>query len=121
MAEPKASKVRKGLIDPLIGAAVLFFFLMAVVFASAPAINAGPATLAGLLLLIGLAGVSFLGLFVLRAGVDPQAESEPGAERFISALAEPAAVAAPDGRIVAANAAWREAVGAAPRLPKGGT
>ncbi|MDB5442342.1 MAG: cckA, partial [Phenylobacterium sp.] len=111
---------KKGRIDPLTTAAVIFF-LIAVLFAGAPMLNAGPATLAGLLLLIGLAGVSFLGLFVLRAGADPEAESEPGAERFIAALAEPAAVAAPDGRIVAANAAWREVVGAAPRLPKGGT
>ena len=106
-------------IDPLTTAAVIFF-LIAVVFAGAPMLNAGPATLAGLLLLIGLAGVSFLGLFVLRAGVDPQAEPEPGAEKFIAALTEPAAVAASDGRIVAANAAWREVVGASPRLPKGG-
>ncbi|MDB5494188.1 MAG: cckA, partial [Phenylobacterium sp.] len=104
---------KKGRIDPLTTAAVIFF-LIAVLFAGAPMLNAGPATLAGLLLLIGLAGVSFLGLFVLRAGADPEAESEPGAERFIAALAEPAAVAAPDGRIVAANAAWREVVGAAP-------
>jgi two-component system cell cycle sensor histidine kinase/response regulator CckA len=111
---------KKGRIDPLTTAAVIFF-LIAVVFAGAPMMNAGPTTLAGLLLLIGLAGVSFLGLFVLRAGADPEAEAEPGAERFIAALAEPAAVAAPDGRIVAANAAWREVVGAAPRLPKGGT
>jgi two-component system cell cycle sensor histidine kinase/response regulator CckA len=111
---------KKGRIDPLTTAAVIFF-LIAVVFAGAPMMNAGPTTLAGLLLLIGLAGVSFLGLFVLRAGADPEAEVEPGAERFIAALAEPAAVAAPDGRIVAANAAWREVVGAAPRLPKGGT
>src|SRR4051794_33571363 len=109
----------KGHIDPLTTAAVIFF-LIAVVFAGAPMLNAKPATLAGLLLLIGLAGVAFLGLFVLRAGVDPQAESEPGAEKFISALSEPSAVAAADGRIVAANAAWRETVGPAPRLPKGG-
>ena len=43
--------------DPLTAAAVVFF-VMAVVFAAAPAVNAGPATLAGLLLLIGLAGVA---------------------------------------------------------------
>jgi two-component system, cell cycle sensor histidine kinase and response regulator CckA len=121
MAKAGRDHSRKtGRIDPLTTAAVIFF-LIAVVFAGAPMLNAGPTTLAGLLLLIGLAGVSFLGLFVLRAGVDPHAEAEPGAERFIAALAEPAAVAAPDGRIVAANPAWREAMGPAPRLPKGGT
>ena len=119
MARSGADRQRKGRIDPLTAAAVVFF-LIAVVFAAAPMLNAGPSTLAGLLLLIGLAGVAFLGLFVLRAGVDPQAESEPGSERFIAALSEPAAVAGADGRIVAANPAWRAAVGTAPRLPKGG-
>jgi DsbC/DsbD-like thiol-disulfide interchange protein len=42
------------------------FFLAAVGFAAVPAINAGPETLAGLMLLIGLAGVACLGLFALR-------------------------------------------------------
>ncbi|MDB5475584.1 MAG: cckA [Phenylobacterium sp.] len=119
MARSGADRHRKGRIDPLTTAAVVFF-LIAVVFAGAPMLNAGPATLAGLLLLIGLAGVAFLGLFVLRAGADPQVDAEPGAERFITALSEPACVAGADGRIVAANPAWREVVGPAPRLPKGG-
>ena len=44
----------------------MVFFLLAVAFAAAPAMNAGPTTLAGLMLLIGLAGVGVLGLFVLR-------------------------------------------------------
>ncbi|MFI4950612.1 MAG: hypothetical protein ACHP7A_06200, partial [Caulobacterales bacterium] len=65
MAEPEVRKARKGRFDPLTAAAVVFF-LMAVAFAAAPAMNAGPTTLAGLLLLIGLAGVACLGLFVLR-------------------------------------------------------
>lgn len=119
MADPHAeTAVRR--IDPLTTAAVVFF-LIAVAFAGAPMLNAGPATLAGLLLLIGLAGVAFLGLFVLRASAEPVMDAEPGAERFIQALTEPACVAAADGRVVAANAAWREAMGASPRLPKGGS
>src|SRR5438105_107260 len=70
MAEPQVRKVRPssprgGRFEPLTAAAVVFF-LMAVAFAAAPALNAGPTTLAGLLLLIGLAGVACLGLFVLR-------------------------------------------------------
>ena len=117
MAEPSADRARKRF-DPLTAAAVAFF-LIAVVFAGAPLLNAGPATQAGLLLLIGLGGVSLLGLFVLRAGVEPPMESEPGAERLIGALAEAAAVAAPDGRIVASNASWKTLVGSSPRLPKG--
>ncbi len=105
--------------DPLTAAAVVFF-VMAVVFAAAPAVNAGPATLAGLLLLIGLAGVACLGLFVLRASSEPPADQEPRADKLIDALSEPAAIAAADGRIQAANGAWRNLLGAAARLPKTG-
>jgi two-component system cell cycle sensor histidine kinase/response regulator CckA len=119
MADPTADTAPTRRIDPLTTAAVIFF-LIAVAFAAAPMLNAGPATLAGLLLLIGLAGVAFLGLFVLRAGAEPVMEPEPGAERFIQALSEPACVAAADGRVIAANPAWREAMGQGPRLPKGG-
>ena len=115
MAEPTA----KRRFDPLTAAAVVFF-LMAVAFAAAPAINAGPATLAGLMLLIGLAGVACLGLFALRGSVEAAAESEPGADKLIEALSEPAAIAAADGRIHAANGAWKTVLGMAPRLPKGG-
>jgi two-component system cell cycle sensor histidine kinase/response regulator CckA len=120
MPDPASETTAKGgRIDVLTSSAVVCF-LIAVVFAGAPLLRAGAATQAGLLLLVGLAGVAFLGLFVLRAGTAPSAEAEPGAERFIAALSEPAAVAGPDGRIVAANPAWREAVGASPRLPKSG-
>ena len=115
MAEPPA----KRRFDPLTAAAVVFF-LMAVAFAAAPAINAGPATLAGLMLLIGLAGVACLGLFALRGSVEAAVESEPGVDKLVEALSEPAAIAAADGRIQAANSAWREVLGAATRLPKGG-
>src|SRR4051794_24846897 len=106
MAEPKVRKARIGRAEPLTAAAV-FFFLMAVAFAAAPAMNAGPTTLAGLLLLIGLAGVACLGLFVLRGSLEPAGEADPGAERLIDALSEPAAVAAPDGRVQASNGAWK--------------
>ncbi|MEW5688421.1 MAG: cell cycle histidine kinase CckA [Pseudomonadota bacterium] len=117
MAEPP-SKTRKT--DPLIALAVVFF-LLAVAFAAAPLLNAGPETLAGSLLLFGLAGVCCLGLLVLRGPADAPAEAEAGgADAFLSALDEPAAVAAPDGRLVVSNPAWREAMGSAHRLPKSG-
>ena len=119
MAEPKARKARKGPFEPLTAAAVVFF-LMAVVFAGAPLMNAGPTTVAGMLLLIGLAGVACLGLFVLRGSTETPVESDVGAERLIDALSEPAAVAAPDGRVKASNAAWKSAIGMAGRLPKSG-
>src|SRR5258708_29381553 len=116
MAEPQVRRARKGRFDPLTAAAVVFF-LMAVAFASAPAMNAGPTTLAGLLLLIGLAGGACLGLFVLRGSAEPPGESEPGAAGFLDALSQPAAIAAPHGRGQAANAARKSAIGLAHPLP----
>ncbi len=95
-------------------------FVAAVGFAAVPAIHAGPSTRAGLMLLIGLAGVACLGLFAVRNSAAPAPAAEPGADKLIHALSEPAAIAAADGRIHAANASWRAALGAAARLPKGG-
>ena len=118
MAEPQV-KARKGRFEPLTAAAVVFF-LMAVVFAAAPALNAGPTTLAGLMLLIGLAGVACLGLFVLRGSTETPTETQLGAEQLVDALSEPAAIAASDGRVHAANAAWKSTVGLGSRLPKSG-
>ncbi|WP_414695301.1 cell cycle histidine kinase CckA [Phenylobacterium sp.] len=119
MAEPQVRKARKGRFEPLTAAAVVFF-LMAVAFAAAPALKAGVTTLAGLLLLIGLAGVACLGLFVLRDSTEMPNEAETGAEQLVDALSEPAAIAAPDGKVQAANAAWKSTIGTGARLPKSG-
>ncbi len=103
--------------DPLVIAAA-GFFLLTVAFAAAPALRAGPATLAGLLLLVGLAGVTFLGFIAFRS--QAQAPADTDVDGFIDALGDPAAVAAVDGRVTASNAAWRQASHNAKRLPKGG-
>ncbi|HEX7948331.1 MAG TPA: hybrid sensor histidine kinase/response regulator, partial [Phenylobacterium sp.] len=116
MAQPPP-KTRK--VDPFIALAVLFF-LLAVALCGVPILNAGPETLASMLLLVGLAGVCTLGLFVLRGPAETPTETEAGAEAFLAALDEPAAVAAPDGRLITTNPAWRTVMGAAPRLPKSG-
>ena len=121
MAEPATRKApRKVRFDVLTAAAVVFF-LGAVGFAAVPAINAAPETLAGLMLLFGLAGVACLGLFVLRGSAEPPAADAASPERLIEALSEPAAIAAADGRVQATNGAWKAAVGLATRLPKTGT
>jgi two-component system cell cycle sensor histidine kinase/response regulator CckA len=104
-----------GRLDPLAAAAAVFFAL-ALVFATYPAFRAGPATMGGLLLLLGLAGVAFFTILAFR-GRYPSVEGVE-AETLLAALAEPAALAAPDGRLVAVNTAWTQAVGAAGRLPK---
>ena len=117
MAEPVSRGARR--VDPLTAAAVAFFVL-AVGATGWVAVNAGPVTTATLMVLIGLAGVACLGLFALRGGGEPVSEAEPGADKLIEALSEPAAIAAPDGRLQAANEAWKTVFGAAARLPKSG-
>jgi two-component system cell cycle sensor histidine kinase/response regulator CckA len=117
MAEPVSKGARR--IDPLTAAAVMFFVL-AVAFTGWVAVNASPVTTATLMVLIGLAGVACLGLFALRGSSEPVSEAEPGADKLIEALTEPAAIAAADGRVQASNRAWKAAVGSASRLPKSG-
>ena len=103
--------------DPwLVGAAV--FFVAAAALSAAPALKAGPTTLAGLLLLLGVAGVAILGLVAIRGSALSGSDADQ-AEDLIEALAEPAALAAADGRVLAANAPWREVMGDQRRLPKG--
>jgi len=106
-------------VDPVIAFAVLFF-LMAVGFALVPAFSYGLENLASMMLLAGLAGVCCIGLFVLRGPAEAPTESEPGVEAFLAALDEPAAVVAPDGRLLSFNPAWRGSMGQATRLPKSG-
>lgn len=120
MAKPKTQDRAARRFDPMTALAVLCF-LAAVGFAAVPAFHAGPATRAGVMLLVGLFGVACLGLFALRSSTEtPAVAGEPGADKLVDALTEPAAIAAADGRIHAANAAWRTMLGAAARLPKGG-
>ncbi|MDI1366196.1 MAG: ATP-binding protein, partial [bacterium] len=103
--------------DPYIWGAAIFF-VAAAGLAAVPALRAGPATLAGLLLLGGVAGVAILGLVAIRASAQHESDSD-AAEGFIDALSEPTALVVADGRLLAANAAWRQVMGEARRLPKG--
>jgi two-component system cell cycle sensor histidine kinase/response regulator CckA len=92
------------------------FFAAAVAAAAYPALKAGPETAGGLMLLAGLAGVAVLGLYAFRQTPAPEAPSD--LEPVLNALAEPAAVVAADGRILAANHAWRAAEAPSGRLPR---
>ena len=101
-----------------IGAAAAALFVMAIVAAAYPAFKAGPSSGPGMLLLLGLAGVAFIGIFAFGSG-----DAKGGAERnawgeVLDALSEPAAVLSKDGRIIRANAAWVDAFGANRRLPR---
>ncbi len=119
MAEPAPTEPPERRFDPLVWAAG-GLFLLAIAFGSAPAWRAGPDTLAGLLLLVGLAGVALLGLMAFRGAVAPVEVEEDGAEFFIEALPEAAAIAGADGRVMAANGPWRAAFGGMRRLPRNG-
>lgn len=120
MARADVSQKRKFRFDPLVGAAAVFFVL-AVGFAAYPAIEAGVETLAGLLLLIGLAGVACLGLIAFRAsGTTVEADEAQMLEAVVEALPEAAAVAGLDGKIIVANDHWTAEFGAGGRLPRNG-
>ncbi len=120
MTEPALSEPRERRFDPLTLAAG-GFFLLAVGFAAVPVLaRAGSEVIASTLLLSGLAGVAFLGLLAFRNSSRPVEFVDEGAESFIEALSEAAAVAGPDGRLHAANASWRAALGDLKRLPRNG-
>ncbi len=119
MTEPKIQAGRTRRFEPLMIAAA-GFFVLATAFAAWPALRAGAATAGGLMLLAGLAAVAFLGLYAFGQGRDAETGPEAAGDALIEALSEPAAIAAADGRILGANPAWRDAVGAGGRLPKSG-
>ena len=103
--------------DPLPVAAAVFFAL-ALIFATYPAFRAGPASMGGLLLLLGVVGVAFFIILALRGSRAPASADGLAAETFLAALDEPAALAAADGRLIATNAAWIEVAGDLGRLPR---
>ncbi len=116
------TRERRPLVDPLALAAALFF-LLAVGGVAWPALHAGPVTGPSILLLVGLAGVALVVVFTFLTSDSETRTAAPRADiapALTASLSEPAAVARADGRIVAANPAWREAVGGASRLPKSG-
>jgi two-component system cell cycle sensor histidine kinase/response regulator CckA len=99
----------------------VFFFVLAIIAASYPAFRAGPANGPAMLLLIGLAGVAFLGIFAFATSEPRAPPVDEGLHALVDALAEPAAVATADGRLVSFNAAWRAQSGVLRRLPKEGS
>ncbi len=72
-----------------------------------------------IILLLALAGVIFMGMFAFGSEADILSSEGFKAQDIISALGEPAVIAAYDGRVLAANTAWRDAGGGIRRLPQG--
>jgi two-component system cell cycle sensor histidine kinase/response regulator CckA len=96
-------------------------FVVAVLALAAPVVQEGRASGPGLLLLIGVAGTSFLGVFAFAAAHQPPPRAlHPELEDMVNALSEPAAAVYPDGRLAARNLAWNAAMGASTRLPRTG-
>ncbi len=117
--EAARASARRG-IDPL-SLAALVFFVVAIVAAAYPAFHAGPTTGPAVLLLLGLAGVAFAGIYAFASSEPRRAlGSDEGLHALVDALAEPAAVTAADGRLVSFNAAWRADAGVARRLAREG-
>ena len=102
--------------DP-VGAAAAALFVIAILAAAYPAFRAGPTTGPGMLLLLGLAGVAFIGIFAFGSS-EPHRTDRQGWGEVLDALPEPSAVLSGDGRVLRANAAWAEAFGSSRRLPK---
>ena len=123
MTTPSLEAVRvagRRRIDPLSIAAAVFF-LLAIGAAAYPAFRAGPTTGPGLLLLMGLAGVAFAGIYAFASSEPRRAlASDDGLHALVDALAEPAAVTAADGRLVSFNVAWRNEAGVVRRLAREG-
>ena len=115
MSQPTRTSGRRWL-DPWVVAATVLF-VAAVVAAALPLMRTDPQSAPAFLLLAGLAGVVFTALFAF--GAVEARQDTPRSELLVDALEEPAAVAAADGRILAANAAWKAAGGEARRLPRG--
>ncbi len=92
------------------------FFVAALAAAAYPALHAGLATRGGLLLLVGLAGMAFVGLFAYRQ--PPEGADEGALDDLLAAVGEPLAICRADGGLIRTNAVWREIMGSSARLPR---
>ncbi|MHB8283697.1 MAG: cell cycle histidine kinase CckA, partial [Caulobacteraceae bacterium] len=116
----RGASSRRRRLDPLSVAAAVFF-VVAVMAAAYPAFRAGPGTGSGILLLVGLGGMVFIGIFTFATSEPRRAAPvDDGLHALVDALAEAAAVITPDGRLVSFNAAWRTQTGITRRLPRSG-
>jgi len=100
-----------------VGAVAAALFVLAILFAAYQAFDPGGVTGPGLLLLMGLAGVAFIGIFAFSPS-EPVRTDQQGWGEVLDALSEPSAVLSGDGRVLRANRAWTEAFGSSRRLPK---
>jgi hypothetical protein len=100
-----------------VGAAASALFVIAVLAAAYPAFRAGPTAGPGLLLLLGLAGVAFIGCSP-SAPRRARAERRPVVGHLLDALDEPSGGAANDGSDLRRQRAWDAAFGRLARMPR---
>ncbi len=107
-------------VDPLSVIAAIFF-LLAVGAVAYPAFKAAPPSAPGLLLLVGVAGMAFAGIYAFASSEPWRAlTSDEGLHALVDALTEPAAVVSASGRLVSFNSAWRDEAGVTRRLDREG-
>ncbi|RZJ94498.1 MAG: hybrid sensor histidine kinase/response regulator, partial [Brevundimonas sp.] len=110
MAEPR----RFGSLSTVLMAAGLVVTVAALAY---PAFRANPITTPGLMLILTVGVVALVGLFGFGRAERPRSGSDAAVD-LLDAMAEPAAVVWASGQILAFNAAWSTANGAAQALPK---
>ena len=108
-------RARRGFFS--LGTLGAILFVLSALAAAYPAVQAGP-TAGSMLLLLGLAGVAFIGIFAFGAAEPRDAVERSGWGEVLDALPEPAAVLSADGRVLRANPAWFDAFGTTRRLPR---
>jgi len=108
----------KNAMEPWLAGAGAFLFVIAAAAAAYPAFRADPFSGPGVLLILGLAVVSLMGVLAFGR-IEAGGRTRDEAGELLGALAEPAALASSRGKVLVANAAWREAGGPAGRLPGG--
>ena len=112
---------RRERLAALLAASAAGLFVLAVLLAIGPALSGGPTRWGALALLAAAALAAAVALTALRgfarlATGGKRSDADP--EMILAALAEPAALVADDGMILAANAAWRALLGDQVRLQR---
>jgi len=104
-------------VDPLL-IVMAVGFVVAVGALAYPAFRADPTSAPGLVLIFTVGALALIGLFAFARGETRRPIGDATVD-LLDAMSEPAALVWSTGQVLAFNAAWAEANGAAVALPKG--